>query len=265
VLLFGVETLEMCYCFWLKHWKCVIVVETLEMCLRVYIVHKKIGTKKRSVFAYIFYCIWVESSEMPELALSQITEYHTANHDSAAVVLPNLGIMYMKEKGLAEKRNYGGGGGDKNDDYYVLSNFKKCAHMTLDALCALGGDFSMSIVPPSGITTLRISTSFSGRFEFAIFEWEFSRKAFWISLLKIQRNLKVMLYARRASRSKFQVSLVKSFFQQSDWAHKLPNDIAALIIRAYFQRPPPQSEHNCVTRCVQTNSFLQLTAMRGVN
>ena len=143
---------------------------------------------------------------------SAITEYRTGMHAHPMMVLPKMAIAYVKVSG----------------DYHLLTNFRRYTHLVLDMEILMRGDFSLQTLE-NGSARLRIVNA-AGMLKLGVFEWEFSRKIFLGALVKIQRNVRQVLF-RKCKR--LDLEPIKAF-KQSRLALKLPPELFLHVAEFYF-------------------------------
>jgi hypothetical protein len=167
---------------------------------------------------------------------STITEYYTASHAVPMVIVPKMGLFYLK--------------GD-TQGYHFRALFSNYLPTTLEKFIANNGDFSMSRMEAGGW----MIKFFNARrlLIITVAYWEEPWNEWWSSFLKIQRMLNYVLRRRHAPSLK----TIKAF-QESDRANVLPSEIILHITKCYFEH---QSHQKCSqkskipVRTVEANSF----------
>jgi hypothetical protein len=165
-----------------------------------------------------------------------ITEYFTTSHSEPLVIVPRMGLAYLKGC----------------DGYHTRFLFQVDFQESLENIISKGGDFVMSLTEV-GSVVLSFTNAF-GSLCACISPWKHAWGEWWGSLVKMQKRLKYIMWKRH----RYRVKNMKTFLE-SDMAKLLSLDIIANITTAYFQHstnsPSKKGQKMQTIRTMETEHF----------
>jgi hypothetical protein len=178
-----------------------------------------------------------------------IIEYHTARHAEPLVLMPRLGIMYLKNNA---------------QDAHIGCNFLIGLHEEMNEAARNGGDFSLKTrdsnnndnnnddAPAVAIFCIWMR---GGHAKVTITSENLIWKIFYSAILKIQRFAKPILFRKR--KPSHHLKMARTFQNAA-----LPAEIILSIVKFYFEivtKERSQRNKYSAKTIVETSSFVALS------